>query len=53
MRRADQSSKESYQLSISERLRNLIRGSQGPTWAAAPLEEEEEEEEVIKPVVVN
>jgi hypothetical protein len=27
------------------RLRNLIRGGQGPTWAAALLEEEEEEEE--------
>jgi hypothetical protein len=38
LRRADHSSKESYQLSISVRLRNLIRGDQGPIWAAAPLD---------------
>jgi hypothetical protein len=37
LQRADHSSKESYQLSISVRLRNLIRGGQGPTWARAPL----------------
>jgi hypothetical protein len=43
LRRADHSSKESYHLSISVRLRNLIRGGQGPTWAAEPLEKEEEE----------
>jgi hypothetical protein len=49
LRRADHSSKESYQLSISVRLRNLIRGGQGPIWAAAPLEEEQEEEE-YKPI---
>jgi hypothetical protein len=36
-RRADHSSKESYQLSISVRLRNLIRGGQGPIWARALL----------------
>jgi hypothetical protein len=36
LRRADHSSKESCQLSISVRLRNLIRGL-GPTWAVAPL----------------
>jgi hypothetical protein len=36
LRRADHSSKESYQLSISVRLRNLIRGGQGPIWAGAP-----------------
>jgi hypothetical protein len=35
-------------LSISVRLRNLIRGGQGPIWAGAPLEEEEEEEEDMK-----
>jgi hypothetical protein len=34
---ADHSSKESYQLSISVRLRNLIRGGLGPTWAGEPL----------------
>jgi hypothetical protein len=33
---------ESYQLSISVRLRNFIRGGLGPIWARAPLEEEEE-----------
>jgi hypothetical protein len=38
LRRADHSSKESYQLSISVRLRNLIRGGQGSIWAAAPLD---------------
>jgi hypothetical protein len=37
LRRADHSSKESYQMSISVRLRNLIRGGQGPKWAGAPL----------------
>jgi hypothetical protein len=31
------SSKESYQPSISVRLRNLLRGGQGPIWAAEPL----------------
>jgi hypothetical protein len=42
LRRADHSSKESYQLFVSVRLRNLIRGGQGPIWAGAPLEDEEE-----------
>jgi hypothetical protein len=37
LRRADHSSKESYQPSISVRLRNLIRGGQGTILAAAPL----------------
>jgi hypothetical protein len=37
LRRADHSSKESYQLSISIRLRNLIRRGQGPIWARGPL----------------
>jgi hypothetical protein len=38
LRRADHPSKESYQLSISVRLRNLIRGGLGPTkLAGAPL----------------
>jgi hypothetical protein len=36
LRRADHSSKESYQLSLSVRLRNLIRGGLGPIWAGAP-----------------
>jgi hypothetical protein len=36
LRRADHSSKEFYQPSISVRLRNLIRG-QSPIWARAPL----------------
>jgi hypothetical protein len=36
LRRADHSSKESYQLSISVRLWNLKRGGLGPIWAAAP-----------------
>jgi hypothetical protein len=40
LRRADHSSKESYQLSISVRLRNLIRGGQGPIWPAAPYKKE-------------
>jgi hypothetical protein len=31
------SAKESYQPSISVRLRNFIRGGQGPIWAGAPL----------------
>jgi hypothetical protein len=35
LRRADHSSRESYQLSVSVRLRNLIRGGQGPKWAGA------------------
>jgi hypothetical protein len=34
---ADHSSKESYRLSISVRLRNLIRGGQGPIWAGVPV----------------
>jgi hypothetical protein len=33
LRRAYNSSKESYQLSISVRLRNLVRGGLGPIWA--------------------
>jgi hypothetical protein len=37
LRRADYSSKESYQLSISVRLRNLITGGLGPTWAEVAL----------------
>jgi hypothetical protein len=37
LRRADYPSKESYQPSISVRLRNLIRGGQGPIWVASPL----------------
>jgi hypothetical protein len=36
LRQADHSSKESYQPSISVKLRNLIRKGQGPIWAAAP-----------------
>jgi hypothetical protein len=31
-------------LSISVRLRNLIRGGLGPIWAVSAIEEEEEEE---------
>jgi hypothetical protein len=38
LRRADHSSKESYQPSISVRLRNLVRGGLGPIWAEAPLD---------------
>jgi hypothetical protein len=41
LRLADHPSKESYQLSISVRLRNLIRGGQGPIWAVSAIEEEE------------
>jgi hypothetical protein len=37
LQRADHSSKESYQLSISVTLRNLVRGGLSPTWAGAPL----------------
>jgi hypothetical protein len=42
LRRADHSSKESYQPSVSVRLPNLIRGGQGPIWAVSAIEEEEE-----------
>jgi hypothetical protein len=34
---ADHSSKESYRLSISVRLRNLARGGLGPIWAASAI----------------
>jgi hypothetical protein len=40
LRWADHSSKESYQLFISVRLRNLIRGGQGSIWAVSAIEEE-------------
>jgi hypothetical protein len=46
LRRADHSSKESYQLSRSVRLRNLIkrRPRLDMGWSATEEEEEEEEE---------
>jgi hypothetical protein len=37
LRRADHSSKESYQLSISVRLRNFIRKGLGPIWAVSAI----------------
>jgi hypothetical protein len=37
LRLADHSFKESYQLSVSVRLRNLLRGGLGPTGAGEPL----------------
>jgi hypothetical protein len=37
VRRADHSSKESYQLSLSVRLRNLVRGGLGPIWAVSAI----------------
>jgi hypothetical protein len=38
LRRADHSSKESYKLSISVRLRNLARGGVGPIWTVSAIE---------------
>jgi hypothetical protein len=37
LRRADHPSKESYQLSISVRSRNLVRGGLGPIWAVSAI----------------
>jgi hypothetical protein len=39
-------------LSISVRLRNLIRGGQGPIWAVSAIEEEEEVEKRLQDRVV-
>jgi hypothetical protein len=47
LRRADHSSKESYQLSISVRLRNLIKRRPRPDMGWSAIEEEEEEEEDV------
>jgi hypothetical protein len=47
LRRADHPSKESYQLSISVRLRNLIRGGQGPIWAAAPYKKKKKKKNLL------
>jgi hypothetical protein len=49
LRRADHSSKESYQLSIRVRLRNPIKRRPRPDtgWSAIEEEEEEEEEELL------
>jgi hypothetical protein len=44
LRRADRSSKESYQLSISVRLWNLIKRRPRPDMGWSAIEEEEEEE---------
>jgi hypothetical protein len=41
---ADHSSKESYQLSISVRLRNLIKRRTRPDMGLSAIEEEEEQE---------
>jgi hypothetical protein len=48
LRRADHSSKESYQPSISVRLRNLITRRPRPDIGCSAIEEEEEEEKKKK-----
>jgi hypothetical protein len=53
LRRADHSSKESYQPPISVRLRNLIRGGQGPTWARAPLKKKKKKKKKNRPFIAS
>jgi hypothetical protein len=40
-------------LSISVRLRNLVRGGLGPIWAVSAIEEVEEEEEELPALILD
>jgi hypothetical protein len=51
LRRADHPFKESYELSISVRLRNLVRGGLGPIWAEVPLKKNEKKKTTIETIL--